>query len=122
MTSNRDIEQRVSEVLERQAREALEASVEHLDARVRSRLTQARHAALDELQRRSRRPAWLIAPAAGFAAAAILAVVLWAPWSNTRDPLNGSTLTSLTALTTSSNDELDFLLGEDVYAVVFEGG
>jgi len=109
VTSERDIELR--------AREALEASVEHLDAHVRSRLTQARHAALDELQRRARGPAWLIAPAAGLAAAAFMAVVLWAPWSAPQAPPNG---TSLAALVASPGDELDFLLGEDLYAVVFE--
>ena len=109
MTTQPDFEQRT--------REALEASVEHLDARVCSRLTQARHAALDELQRRARRPAWLFAPAAALAAAAVMAVVLWAPWSATQAPPNG---TALAALAVTSGDELDFLLGEDVYAVVFE--
>lgn len=109
MTTGRDFEQ--------QAREALEASVGHLDARVRSRLTQARHAALAELQRRARRPTWLIAPAAAFAAAAILAVVLWAPWFTVQDPPSSATLTALAAI---PGDELDFLLGEDVFAAVFE--
>jgi len=109
VTSERDFEQQV--------REALEASAEHLDAHVRSRLTQARHAALDELQRRARRPMWLIAPAAGIAAAAILAVVLWAPWSTVQDPVNA---TALTAFATTPQDDLDFLLGEDVFATVFE--
>lgn len=109
MTTERDIEQ--------QAREALEASALHLDARVRSRLTQARHAALDDLQRRSRRSAWLIAPAVGFAAAAVVAVVLWTSGPTGQDPLNGS---ALTAQAVAPTDELDFLLGEDVYAVVFE--
>ncbi|HNR21510.1 MAG TPA: hypothetical protein PKL49_00650 [Steroidobacteraceae bacterium] len=108
MTTGREIE--------RQARETLEASIEHLDARVRSRLTRARHAALDELQRRARRPAWFVVPAVGFAASAILAVVLWAPWSTVQDPANG---TALTALATPDAD-LDFLLGEDVFAAVFE--
>jgi hypothetical protein len=109
VTTERDFEQ--------QARAALEASVEPLDARVRSRLTQARHAALDELQRRSRRSAWLIARAMGFAAAAVVAVVLWTSGPAVQDPLNGA---ALTAQAVAPTDELDFLLGEDVYAVVFE--
>jgi hypothetical protein len=60
-------------------------SVDGLDMRLRSRLTQARHAAI-EAAATSRRPwffrvrAW--APAAGVTAAAVLATALWlgSPW------------------------------------------
>jgi anti-sigma-K factor RskA len=65
---------------ERKARELLEESVSRIDGRIRSRLTQARHAALAAAG--ARRPAWwrslTVMPTAGAAAAALLvAVVLW---------------------------------------------
>jgi hypothetical protein len=65
---------------ERQARERLAASTEALDGRTRSRLTEARFAALAELQKRSSRPQfrvpgrWL--PAGALAGAAILALAV----------------------------------------------
>jgi len=65
---------------ERNARVVLEASLARIDARMRSRLNQARHAAL-EAAVAARRPWWrgvTLMPAAGAAAAAVLvAVVLW---------------------------------------------
>ena len=65
---------------ERNARTVLEAGVTRIDARTRSRLTQARHAALAAAEGR-RRPWWrslTLMPAAGAVAAALLvAVVLW---------------------------------------------
>ena len=66
---------------ERNARMVLEASVARIDARTRSRLNQARQAAL-EAAAAHRRPRWwssfTLMPAAGAAAAALLvAVVLW---------------------------------------------
>ena len=65
---------------ERNARAMLEESVRRIDARTRSRLNQARHAALAEAGTR-RRGFWAsstLMPAAGAVAAALLvAVVLW---------------------------------------------
>ena len=65
---------------ERNARVVLEQSLSRIDARTRSRLNQARHAALEASG--ARRPAWwrslTLMPTAGAAAAALLvAVVLW---------------------------------------------
>jgi hypothetical protein len=65
---------------ERNARLVLEESVRRIDARTRSRLNQARHAALARVS--ARRRAWwasfTLMPAAGAVAAALLvAVVLW---------------------------------------------
>ncbi len=61
------------------ARDLLLDSVEHLDARTRSRLTQARHAALEQLQSSQPRglpmAGWL-APAGGLAAV-VIAVLVW---------------------------------------------
>jgi anti-sigma-K factor RskA len=76
MTSAEDAET----AFERHARGVLEESVRRIDGRTRSRLNQARHAALAAAQ--GRRPAWwrsfTMVPAAGAAAAALLvAVMLW---------------------------------------------
>jgi hypothetical protein len=62
---------------EKRTREVLEESTARLDGRTLSRLTQARHAALDRLQRpvRLRWAAWL--PAGAAAAVAVLAVMMW---------------------------------------------
>src|SRR5262245_27978717 len=63
--------------LERRTREVLEDSVARLDGRTLSRLTQARHAALGQLQR-SGRPRWIAwLPAGAAAAVAVLAVMMW---------------------------------------------
>jgi hypothetical protein len=66
------------DALERHSRELLRSSADALDARVRSRLNQARHAAIVELgtTRPFRVPGrWL--PAGALAAAAVLAVAVW---------------------------------------------
>ncbi len=66
---------------ERQSRVVLEESVLRIDGRVRSRLNQARHAAVEAASARRRPVFWrffTLAPTAGAAAAALLvAMVLW---------------------------------------------
>ena len=67
--------------LENRSRALFEDSVAGLDMRTRSRLTQARHAALAAAGAAARRP-WLMrtpfwASAAGVTAAAVLGVALW---------------------------------------------
>ena len=60
----------------KKAKQQFDESVERLDGESQSRLNRARHAALAEID--NSRPAWVQwAPAAGVAAAAVLAVVLW---------------------------------------------
>ena len=61
---------------EDKARALFEDSVERLDANTRSKLTQARNLALDEVNRGAVRRRWLWAPAGGVALAAIVAVVM----------------------------------------------
>jgi hypothetical protein len=63
--------------LERRTRALLEQSAANLDGHVRSRLTQARHAALDERRRSRARRAWLSWAPAGAVAAAVLGVLLY---------------------------------------------
>jgi hypothetical protein len=74
------------EMFERQTRKLLEDSVLRIDGRIRSRLNQARHAAIEEA---TRRPSWLrrfflmmpaarMMPAASaVAAAGLVAFVMW---------------------------------------------
>ena len=68
---------------EERTRATLDESTARLDGRVRSRLTQARHAALQELAARPRAfwYAWLhsraLAPAGAMTAAVLVAVMLW---------------------------------------------
>jgi anti-sigma-K factor RskA len=67
---------------EQRTRALLEESVTRLDGRIRSRLNQARHAAVAKLDEPARQSFWrsfTFAPAAGVMAAVLLAVVLWAP-------------------------------------------
>jgi hypothetical protein len=64
--------------IENRARELFDESVEGVDFATRSRLTQARHAALAELERpRFRLAPWL--PAAAAATVAAIAVAVWLP-------------------------------------------
>jgi hypothetical protein len=72
--------EREQDSLEQRARTLFHDSVENLDMRTRSRLTQARHAALEAAATRNRswltRKAWWT-PAAGVTAAAVLGAALW---------------------------------------------
>ena len=79
----------LDEVFERHARELLEESVLRVDGRVRSRLNQARHAAVEAAARRpSPWRRFSMMPAAGaVAAAALIAFVLW-----THSPSGDATL------------------------------
>jgi len=62
---------------EKRTRELLEESAARLDGRTRSRLTQARHAALAQLAQPARHWWRSYVPAGAAAAVAVLAVVMW---------------------------------------------
>jgi hypothetical protein len=62
---------------EKRTQEVLEESASRLDGRTRSRLTQARHAALARLDGPSRARGRSYVPAGAAAAAAVLAVVIY---------------------------------------------
>ena len=62
---------------EKRTREVLEDSAGRLDGRTRSRLTQARHAALAQLEQPARHWWRSYVPAGAAAAVAVLAVVMW---------------------------------------------
>jgi hypothetical protein len=71
---------------EDKARALFEDSVERLDAGTRSKLTQARNRALDEVSKGRVQRRWLWAPAGGVALAAIVAVALsWNGWRSGGD-------------------------------------
>jgi len=79
MTDPTDFEKRTQEVLE--------DSVARLDGHTRSRLTQARHAALAQLEQPARYRWRSYVPAGAAAAVAVLAVVMWSDPS-TQPPAN----------------------------------
>ena len=68
-----------NEGFEKRTRELLDESASRLDGRTLSRLTQARHAALDRLERPARFGWRTLVPAGAAAAVAVLAVVMWQP-------------------------------------------
>jgi hypothetical protein len=61
---------------QKRAQALFEDSVERLDARTRSKLSQARNRALDEVKQGATRRRWIWAPAGGVALAAVVAVVM----------------------------------------------
>ena len=67
----------MTDEFEKRTQEVLEESTARLDGRTRSRLTQARHAALAELARPERHWWRSYVPAGAAAAVAVLSVVLW---------------------------------------------
>ena len=67
----------MTDEFEKRTQEVLEESTARLDGRTRSRLTQARHAALAELARPERHWWRAYVPAGAAAAVAVMAVVLW---------------------------------------------
>jgi hypothetical protein len=78
---NEDILQAGQRALEERSRTLFHASVDNLDMRMRSRLNQARQAALAAVASERRRP-WftrmpVLTSAGGFAAAAVLGAALW---------------------------------------------
>ena len=91
--------------LERRAKEAFDRSTAELDAATRSRLTQARYRALEELPGAGKRRAWQWSlPAGAVAAAALVAVLVLQP----NNPASDRGLREAGALA-----DLDLLLGDE---------
>jgi hypothetical protein len=95
---------------EKRTREVLDESASRLDGRSLSKLTQARHAALEQLQRPARSRWWFFAPAGAAAAVAVLAVMTW----------TGGTRPTVTAPVAALNEDLEFLSDADA-EIVAEG-
>jgi hypothetical protein len=102
----------VSEDFENKARELFEDSVERLDARTRSKLTQARNRALDEVKQGAARRRWVWAPAGGFALAAVVAVGV-VMWSGRPSPQPGPAALEDLEIVADSED-LELLQDQDV--------
>jgi hypothetical protein len=119
----------VSSPLEERSRALFRDSVDGLDMRTRSRLTQARHAALAAADRASGRP-WLMrlpvwTSAVGVTAAAVLGVALWfggpsshhAAMPTADSQMKFEDLDIIAASDESSGDAMDMLQDDiDFYA------
>ena len=88
---------------EKRSQEVLEESAARLDGRTRSRLTQARHAALAQLDRPARQWWRSYVPAGAAAAAAVLAVTLYVRPGQIVEP----------RLTTAAVEDMDILADAD---------
>jgi hypothetical protein len=107
---NEQIQDTTRSAFEDRSRELFQDSVDGLDMRVRSRLTEARHAALEAAAASSRRP-WFFrirvwTPAAGMAAAALLGAALWFA-------LPAGNHHGMTAADQTSLEDLDILASSD---------
>jgi hypothetical protein len=102
----------MTEDFEKRTREVLEESVGRLDGRTRSRLTQARHAALAQLAQPARHWWRRYVPAGAAAAVAVLAVVLWSGQPSGTSPA---------PLTTSPVEDLELLADAEAQDFVDDG-
>jgi anti-sigma-K factor RskA len=90
---------------EKRTQAVLEESTSRLDGRTLSRLTQARHAALDRQQQPARNWWRSYLPAGAAAAVAVLAVVMWSGGPAAEN--------NLTAQSTSPVEDIDLLADAD---------
>ena len=98
---------------EKRAKEVLDESAGRLDGRTRSRLTQARHAALARLEQPQRFGWRAYVPAGAAAGAAVLAVVMYTGKPNTDPALGPSPVEDIELL--ADADAPDFVDdGEDL--------
>jgi hypothetical protein len=101
---------------ERNVRTVLEEGVSRIDGRTRSRLNQARHAAL-QAATRQRRPLWsrfTLVPAAGaLAAAALVAVMLWHREPQFPEQLEGQRMSVEDMDLLADGENLDLLQEDD---------
>ena len=101
----------MSQDFETRTREVLEESTSRLDGRTLSRLTQARHAAVELSQRPARRSWGLFVPAGAAAAAAVLAMILWTGEKKSVEPAAADDLEMLAdsdAPVFAEGDDLEF--------------
>jgi hypothetical protein len=94
---------------ERRTRALLEASVEELSGQVRSRLTQARHGALEQMRGARHAPAWQRWVPAGAAASVVLLALMF-----TGGHL-GAPVPATVATVASPIDDLELLADSDAF-------
>jgi hypothetical protein len=105
---------------EQRSRDVLQSGVEGLDGRIRSRLTQARFAAVEEARKARAGFAWRNwVPAGGLAAAALLAVVLWDA-RPTEESASAPTSPSIVPSVASPMDDLELLAAADGFELLEE--
>jgi hypothetical protein len=85
MVKRNDAEQSTPAPLEERSKALFDESVGNLDGRTRSALTQARHAALAELEGSHRSALRVMGPLSGIAAATFVLIVMFAPLRLTRE-------------------------------------
>ncbi|HEX6396144.1 MAG TPA: DUF3619 family protein [Steroidobacteraceae bacterium] len=101
----------MSQDFENRTREVLEESTARLDGRTLSRLTRARHAALERGQRPARARWTLFVPAGAAAAVAVLAAILWTGEPKSVEPGTADDLEMLAdfdAPVFAEGDDLEF--------------
>ena len=101
----------VRDGFEQHTKELFDDGVAGLDAATRSRLTRARHRALEELQPSKARWRWSFVPAGGVAVAALAVLLFVHPRSPTETALQPSPLGDLEILL--SDEDLQ-MLDEDI--------
>ncbi|HEV7608102.1 MAG TPA: hypothetical protein VGO61_12235 [Steroidobacteraceae bacterium] len=101
----------MTDEFEKRTQEILEESAGRLDGRTRSRLTQARHAALAELERPARNWWRSYVPAGAAAAVAVLVVVMWSGPNTGPTPLPGP----------SADDDMELLADAEAADFVDDG-
>ena len=92
------------------SKELFDASVAGLDASTRSRLTRARHAALEQAQRRPRAIWWM--PALTSAAVATLVALLVPRFESQQQPFNAS-LAAVDEVNLAAADDLTLLMNDE---------
>jgi hypothetical protein len=99
----------MSQDFEDRARQLLEESSARLDGGTQSRLTPARHAALDASRRPVRRRLGLFIPAGAAAAVAVLAVSMWPGGPKPVEPVDDlEMLADADAAVFAEGDDLEF--------------
>jgi hypothetical protein len=100
--------------LERQSKALFDASVAELDARTRSRLCQARHAAVAQAPGRSRRVRWV--PALASAAAVVMIAVMLPRFTQQPQPMQDSWAVADDITLLMNDESLELLEEIEFYA------
>jgi hypothetical protein len=104
--------------VEERAKALFDESVGNLDGKTRSALTQARHAALAELEGRKRQASWRIwGPLSGAAAAALVVAAMFGPiWTTTQQSKDGGAMPFEDFDIVADAENLELLENLDFYA------
>jgi hypothetical protein len=104
--------------LEARAKSVFDESVENVDGRTRSALTQARHAALAELADRKHSRAWRVwGPLSGATAAVLVLAVMFGPiWTTTQAPPDSGAMPFEDFDIVADAENLELLEDLDFYA------